>query len=127
MRWPSSTTSTDTRGLTWRDRRLDPADVQLPGDTAAIGRNRQRCLQHLPPEYTYDEVLPPDYWDPAARAERLVRWDSIRPCSSQISGSCGRSPFWSLSALTAKTWLLGTAGVRRWSSMARAVCIRLRT
>ena len=57
--------------LTWRDRRLDPADVQLPGDTHAIGRNRQRCLQHLPPEYNYDEVLPPDYWDPAARVERL--------------------------------------------------------
>ena len=54
--------------LTWRNRRLDLADVQLPGDTAAIGRNRQRCRQHLPPEYSYDESLPADYWDPAARA-----------------------------------------------------------
>jgi predicted TIM-barrel fold metal-dependent hydrolase len=57
--------------LTWRGRRLDLADVQRPGDTVAIGRNRQRCLQHLPPEYSYDDVLPKDYWDPAARAERL--------------------------------------------------------
>ena len=35
--------------LTWRDRRLDLADVQLPGDTAAIGRNRQRCRQEPAP------------------------------------------------------------------------------
>jgi predicted TIM-barrel fold metal-dependent hydrolase len=58
--------------LVWRGGRLDLADVQLPGDTAAIGRNRQRCRRHLPPEYTYDEVLPPDYWNPAARAGRLT-------------------------------------------------------
>jgi predicted TIM-barrel fold metal-dependent hydrolase len=57
--------------LTWRDRRLDIADVQRPGDTAAIGRRRQRCLQHLPSEYRYDEILPPHYADPAARARHL--------------------------------------------------------
>ena len=50
--------------LTWRGERLDLADVQLPGDTKAIGRNRQRCRQNLPPEYSYDEALPPEYWDP---------------------------------------------------------------
>jgi predicted TIM-barrel fold metal-dependent hydrolase len=47
------------------------ADVQVPGDTAAIGRRRQRCRQHLPSEYRYDEVLPSHYGDPAARARHL--------------------------------------------------------
>ena len=64
----------DERGyswLTWRDRRLDIADVQIPGDTAAIGRRRQRHRQDLPSEYRYDEVLPTHYWDPAARAQHL--------------------------------------------------------
>jgi predicted TIM-barrel fold metal-dependent hydrolase len=58
--------------LTWRGRQLDFADVQLPGQTAAMGRNRQRCLQHLPPEYVYDDVLPADYWEPSARADQLT-------------------------------------------------------
>ena len=58
--------------LTWRNRRLDLADVQLPGDTVAIGRNRQRCRQQLPPEYSYDDTLPREYWDPAARATQLT-------------------------------------------------------
>ncbi len=57
--------------LTWRGRRLDLADVQLPGDTVAIGRNRQRHRQGLPPEYSYDDTLPVDYWEPRARAVRL--------------------------------------------------------
>jgi predicted TIM-barrel fold metal-dependent hydrolase len=57
--------------LTWRDRRLDIADVQVPGDTAGLGRRRQRRLQHLPPEYRYQEALPAHYWDPAARAGHL--------------------------------------------------------
>jgi predicted TIM-barrel fold metal-dependent hydrolase len=58
--------------LTWRNHRLDLADVQMPGDTVAIGRNRQRCRQHLPPEYSYDDTLPRDYWDPGARAAQLT-------------------------------------------------------
>jgi predicted TIM-barrel fold metal-dependent hydrolase len=57
--------------LTWRDRQLDIADVQQPGDTAAIGRRRQRCRQNLPAEYRYGDVLPAHYWDPAARAGHL--------------------------------------------------------
>jgi predicted TIM-barrel fold metal-dependent hydrolase len=57
--------------LTWRGRRLDIADVQVPGDTAGLGRRRQRRLQHLPPEYRYDEAIPAHYWDPAARAGHL--------------------------------------------------------
>jgi hypothetical protein len=58
--------------LTWRDQRLELADVQLPGDTIALGRHRQRRRQGLPPEYRYDEALPDDYWEPASRARRLT-------------------------------------------------------
>ena len=58
--------------LTWRDRRISLADVQLPGDTAAVGRHRQRRRQGLTAEYSYDESLPVDYWDPAARAGQLT-------------------------------------------------------
>src|SRR5690348_15850158 len=57
--------------LTWRGRRLDVADVQLPGDTADIGRRRNRPERGLPPEYDYDAELPDHYWDPSARAEHL--------------------------------------------------------
>lgn len=57
--------------LTWRGERLQLADVQLPGDTKALGRRRQRCREGLPPEYDYDELLPNDYWDPAARVDRI--------------------------------------------------------
>ncbi len=59
--------------LTWRDRQLDVADVQIPGDTAVLGRHRQRFRQHLPPEYDYDEALPDHYWDPSARVEAARR------------------------------------------------------
>jgi hypothetical protein len=58
--------------LTWRDHRLGIADVQLPGDTGAIGRHRERSRQHLPSEYRYDEVLPVHYWHPSARAKHLA-------------------------------------------------------
>ncbi len=58
--------------LTWRDRRISLADVQLPGDTKAIGRRRQMLRQGLAPEYDYDECLPTNYWDPSARVEKLA-------------------------------------------------------
>ncbi len=58
--------------LTWRDQRLDVADVQVPGDTARLGRQRERRRQGLAPEYDYDESLPVSHWEPAARAEQLV-------------------------------------------------------
>jgi predicted TIM-barrel fold metal-dependent hydrolase len=57
--------------LTWRDRRLDVADVQYPGDTTALGRLRQRRRDGLRPDYDYDEALPSHYWEPSARAEHL--------------------------------------------------------
>jgi len=58
--------------LTWRDRRLDVADVQFPGQTAELGRLRQRHRENLPPEYDYDEALPAHYWEPSARLEQLA-------------------------------------------------------
>jgi predicted TIM-barrel fold metal-dependent hydrolase len=58
--------------VTWRDRVLSVADVQLPGETDAIGERRRREREGLPPLARYDEILPRDYWDPAARVERLA-------------------------------------------------------
>ncbi len=58
--------------LTWRGRRLQPADVQRPGQTSALGTLHERIRAGLPPETRYDEELPRDYWDAAARAERLA-------------------------------------------------------
>jgi hypothetical protein len=57
--------------LTWRDRRLGVADVQYPGDTAAIARHRGRSSEGLPTDYNYDETLPDHYWEPAARARHI--------------------------------------------------------
>jgi predicted TIM-barrel fold metal-dependent hydrolase len=57
--------------LIWRDRRLAIADVTIPGDTARIGRQRRRQRAGEPSEYAYDEVLPADFWEPAARIARL--------------------------------------------------------
>jgi predicted TIM-barrel fold metal-dependent hydrolase len=57
--------------LTWRDKRLQMTDVQFPGDTAALGRRRERNRDGLASEYSYDEALPAHYWDPAARVSHL--------------------------------------------------------
>ena len=57
--------------LRWRGGPLQLADVQLPGDTASLGRRRERRRRGEGPEYDYDETLPADYWDPAARVQRL--------------------------------------------------------
>jgi len=57
--------------VVWRDQVLSVADVQLPGETDAIGERRRREREGLPPAARYDEILPRDYWDPAARASKL--------------------------------------------------------
>jgi len=57
--------------VTWRDQVLTVADVQLPGETDAIGDRRRRERAGLPPLVHYDEALPQDYWDPSARLGRL--------------------------------------------------------
>ncbi len=57
--------------VTWRGQRIQAADVQSPGDTAAIGeRNRRRRMGERA-DYRYDEELPDDHRDPAARVGRL--------------------------------------------------------
>jgi hypothetical protein len=56
----------------WRDRVLGVADVSLPGETAAIGERRQRERDGLPPLARYDDALPRDYWEPAARLAKLA-------------------------------------------------------
>lgn len=58
--------------VTWREQVLAVADVQMPGETDAIGERRRREREGLPPLARYDEILPRDYWDPAARAQRLA-------------------------------------------------------
>ena len=57
--------------LTWRGRRLDIADVQVPGDTRTLGRRRQARRAGERAAYDYDEALPDRYWHPAARAAHL--------------------------------------------------------
>ncbi len=57
--------------VTWRDRRLGTADVQFPGDTAAIARHRQQASKDLESDYVYDEALPRHYWEPSARLEHI--------------------------------------------------------
>ena len=55
----------------WRGEPLDIADVQHPGQTAVLGEQRRRRREGLPAPYRYDEALPADYWEPAARIGRL--------------------------------------------------------
>jgi hypothetical protein len=58
--------------VVWHDRVLSVADVQMPGETDAIGERRRRERSGAPPLARYDEILPRDYWDPAARRDRLA-------------------------------------------------------
>src|SRR3954453_12181998 len=53
--------------LTWRDLRLSAVDVQLPGQTSELGDRRERIRAGLRAESVYDDDLPRDYWDAAAR------------------------------------------------------------
>jgi len=58
--------------LMWRDRRLQPVDVQVPGETSQLGDWRERIRAGIPAASRYDDDLPRDYWDPRARAEKLA-------------------------------------------------------
>jgi predicted TIM-barrel fold metal-dependent hydrolase len=58
--------------LMWRDKRLLPVDVQVPGQTSELGERRERIRAGVPAESRYDDVLPRAYWDPTARADRLA-------------------------------------------------------
>ncbi|MCU1462558.1 MAG: hypothetical protein JWO37_2633 [Acidimicrobiales bacterium] len=62
--------------LTWRGRRLYLAESQTPADARRIGATRVRVDAGLPPEdgERFDEAVPPEYHDPAARVAALDRW-----------------------------------------------------
>jgi predicted TIM-barrel fold metal-dependent hydrolase len=57
--------------LVWRGRQLELCDVQHPRDTGELGRHRTRSREGRPSEYRYDDALPADYWEPAARVAKL--------------------------------------------------------
>lgn len=64
----------DTAGntwLRWRDVTLGLALVQTPGDTGSIGALRTAALAGDPPAARYDDLLPRDHWEPAARVAVL--------------------------------------------------------
>ena len=58
--------------LTWRDQRLSPVDVQHPGQTSELGERKERIRAGVRAASVYDEQLPRDYWDAAARADRIA-------------------------------------------------------
>jgi predicted TIM-barrel fold metal-dependent hydrolase len=58
--------------VTWRDGRLGLAEVQTPGDTSTLGERHNRVRRGDVAEQHYDDVLPRDHWDPAARLDRLA-------------------------------------------------------
>lgn len=57
--------------LEWRDQRLGLAQVQSPGETTVLGERHAAARRGEPPARHYDDVLPRDHWDPAARRDRL--------------------------------------------------------
>ncbi len=76
--------------LTWRGRRLDVADVQIPGDTTVLGHHRERLRQGLPPQYDYDEELPDALLGPGrARRATSTSWGSTKRCCSPTTACCG--------------------------------------
>lgn len=65
----------DERGhtwVTWRGRRLGFADAPQPGQTDAVGERYRRAREGFPPLVRYEDALPADYWQPAARLGRLA-------------------------------------------------------
>ena len=58
--------------LQWRGQALGLAEVQIPGRTAEIGEQHRRARAGLPELVRYDEALPRDYWEPAARLAKLA-------------------------------------------------------
>jgi predicted TIM-barrel fold metal-dependent hydrolase len=56
----------------WRGRRLGFADAPRPSETDAVGERYRRAREGLPPLVRYEDLLPDDYWRPAARLGRLA-------------------------------------------------------
>ena len=82
--------------VTWRGGPLEMADVQLPKGTEALGEHRNRRRRGERSEYSYDDALPADYWEPAARrigstrarSRRGVPVPQLRPVvERRLSGS----------------------------------------
>jgi hypothetical protein len=64
----------DDLGHTWlwyRDRQLELAFRQVPGETDQVGAQLRAVRNGEPPSCTYDESNPASYWDPAARLSFL--------------------------------------------------------
>jgi predicted TIM-barrel fold metal-dependent hydrolase len=61
-----------TPRLWWRRRQLGIAEVQVPGRSAEVGEKHRRARTGLAPLERYDDVLPRDYWEPAARLAKLA-------------------------------------------------------
>lgn len=57
--------------LMWRGQRLGLAEEQTPGDTTTIGARHQAALRGEPCLARWDDTLPRDHWDPAARRDAL--------------------------------------------------------
>jgi hypothetical protein len=57
--------------LTHAGRRIHIAEVHHPRDVAAMGEYRSRVRRGEPPLVRYDDALPRDFWDPAARRDSL--------------------------------------------------------
>jgi len=61
-----------TPRIRWRGQELGIAEVQVPGRSLEVGEHHRRARKRLPPVERYDDALPRDYWDPAARLTKLT-------------------------------------------------------
>jgi predicted TIM-barrel fold metal-dependent hydrolase len=61
-----------TPRVCWRGRVLGMAEVQVPGRSSEVGEKHRRARAGLPPLERYDEALPREYWEPAARLAKLA-------------------------------------------------------
>ncbi len=61
-----------TPWVLWRDQRIGIAEVQVPGRSAEVGERHRRARAGLPAQEDYDQTLPRDYWEPAARLAKLA-------------------------------------------------------
>lgn len=64
--------ATGTPRLRWRDHELGIAEVQIPGRSDEVGERHRRAREGLAPTARYDDCLPRDYWEPAARLATLT-------------------------------------------------------
>lgn len=58
--------------IAWHGTRVGLAEVQTPGETAVIGERHERVRRGEAPTRRYDDALPPDHHDPAARRARVA-------------------------------------------------------